>query len=463
MRKEQEEIATLKALVSDQSEQIFELTGQVSKLTQKIVDLEKELLRYKTPKKDSSNSSIPPSQDPFRIKQTSSLRAKSGKPQGGQIGHQGSTLEMSSSPDVTVKHEPEYCNRCGRILSDIPGELSGKRQVIDIPPILPVITEHQIYRKHCTCGHCTESTYPVEVHSPICYGENVISLTGYLHARQYLPFDRMSEMFRDVFGLSVSSGTLVNLVSRLSARCTPVYEYIRKKLTKSEVVGADETGVCVNGKNQWAWTFQNDKLTYIHIDSSRGRKVIDSIFASGLPRSIMVHDCWKPYFPTDCQTHQICTAHLLRELKYLDKLYNDSWTDDFMDLISVALELKRELRESDYLQPIVQRNILETRLDELLLKPVDSKHKKLLAFKDRMIKYRKYLFTFLYYYNVPPDNNGSERAVRTFKVKQKISGLFRSDKGAQDFAVIRSIIDTAIKNSQNVWAALFLAPKARAE
>ena len=115
------------------------------------------------------------------------------------------------------------------------------------------------------------------------------------------------------------------------------------------------------------------------------------------------------------------------------------------------------------MQPIVQRNILEIRLDELLLKPVDSKNKKLLAFKDRMIKYRKYLFTFLYYYNVPPDNNGSERAVRTFKVKQKISGLFRSDKGAQDFAVIRSIIDTAIKNSQNVWAVLFLAPKARAE
>jgi transposase len=177
----------------------------------------------------------------------------------------------------------------------------------------------------------------------------------------------------------------------------------------------------------------------------------------------MVHDCWKPYFSTDCQTRQICIARLLRELKYLDKLYNNSWTGDFKDLISVALELKRELRETDYLQPVEQRNRLETRLDELLLKPVDIKHKKLLVFKNRMIKFREYLFTFLYHYNVPPDNNGSERAVGTFKVKQKISGLFRSEKGAQDFAVIRSIIDTAIKNSQNVWAALFLAPKARAE
>jgi transposase len=338
---------------------------------------------------------------------------------------------MSSRPDVTIKHEPEYCNHCGKLLSDIPGELLGKRQVIDIPPILPVITEHQIYRKHCTCRHCTESTYPVEVHSPVCYGENVISLTGYLHARQYLPYDRMSEMFRDVFGLSVSSGTLVNLVSRLSERCTPVYEYIREKLRKSEVVGADETGVCVNGKNQWAWTFQNDKLTYIYIDPSRGRKVIDSVFASGLPQSIMVHDCWKPYFSTDCQTHQICTAHLLRELKYLDKLYNESWTSDFKDLISAALELKRELRETDYLQPVVQRNILETRLDELLLKPVDSKHKKLLAFKDRMIKYRKYLLLFLYHYTFLTITMPRKELSELSKLNEKYPVYSVSEKGAR--------------------------------
>lgn len=177
-----------------------------------------------------------------------------------------------------------------------------------------------------------------------------------------------------------------------------------------------------------------------------------------------MHDCWKPYFITACQSHQICTDHLLRDLNYLDKLYNDTWTKDFKELILDALKLKKELSTSDYLQPIERRKLLEIRLDNLLLaNAIDKKHEKLITFKNRIVNYREYLFQFLYHYQVPADNNGSERAIRTFKVKLKISGLFRSVQGAKDFAVIRSIIDTTIKNSQNVCEALWLIPKVRAE
>jgi hypothetical protein len=117
-----------------------------------------------------------------------------------------------------------------------------------------------------------------------------------------------------------------------------IYEKIREKLTKSEVVGADETGACINGKNHWAWTFQNHRLTYIYINSSRGKQAIDTAFASGFNKTIPVHDCWKPYFITSCQSHQICIAHLLRDLNYLDILYNDRWTKDFKELILDALK-----------------------------------------------------------------------------------------------------------------------------
>jgi transposase len=119
-----------------------------------------------------------------------------------------------------------------------------------------------------------------------------------------------------------------------------------------------------------------------------------------------------------------------------------------------ALQLKRELLPVDYLQPVEKREQLEIRLDELLQQTLNPKDEKLVTFQNRLTEYRQHLFRFLYSYDVPPNNNASERAVRTFKVKQKVSGLFRSTNGALAFAVIRSVIDTAIKNSQNVWTAL---------
>jgi inorganic triphosphatase YgiF len=184
------------------------------------------------------------------------------------------------------------------------------------------------------------------------------------------------------------------------------------------------------------------------------KKVMDRIFSDGFPKSTLVHDCWKPNFKTVCESHQICIAHLLRKLKYLNQLYENEWTKDFTELLNEALQLKRELLPEDYLQPVEKRKQLEQRFDELLQQPLDPKHKKLITFQNRLTEYRQHLFRFLYSYNVPPDNNASERAVRTFKVKQKVSGLFRSTNGATAFAIIRSVIDTAIKNSQNVWVAL---------
>ena len=89
---------------------------------------------------------------------------------------------------------------------------------------------------------------------------------------------------------------------------------------------------------------------------------------------------------------------------------------------------------------------------------MNSQHKKLIVFKERIQKYRSYLFPFLYHSKVPPDNNASERAIRTYKVKQKVSGLFRTEQGAMAFAIIRSVIDTTIKNGKNVWEELALIP-----
>ncbi|MDR1225043.1 MAG: IS66 family transposase [Tannerella sp.] len=300
-----------------------------------------------------------------------------------------------------------------------------------------------LYRKQCSCGHVTQGDYPAEAHSSICYGSGIQALTAYFHARQYIPYERMEELYRDLFGLSISSGILVSLTGKFSEKASGVYAAIHDRIHHSPVVGADETGTCIKGKNAWSWVFQTPEATFIHTDSSRGKTVIESLFPDGFPRTTLVHDCWKPYFGVRTGGHQICTAHLLRELKYPDKLYpQQEWTGNFTALLHRALELKKTLLPSHYLQPVEERRAMEGQLERLLVRDIDSKYEKLTVLRERMVRYRKYLFPFLYDWKIPPDNNASERAVRTFKVKLKVSGLFRSTDGANAFAVIRSVILT---------------------
>jgi len=442
--------------LTQEQARISELESQLRLLLEKVSQLEKELSYYRN-KKDSSNSSLPPSQDPFRARRTESLRQPSGRKPGGQFGHKGSFLEMSSEPTEVIVHQPHYCTICGKDLSEEQSAFLGKRQVIDLPIITPHVIEHQIYGKRCNCGHVTQGHYPGEAHSPVCYGSNIQALTAYFHARQYIPFERLAELYSDIFKLPISSGSLVNMVQSFANKASGIYETIRQRVAQSAVVGADETGTCIKGKNAWTWVFQTPQATYIHSDKSRAKSVIDQLFPQGFAQTTLVHDCWKPYFKVQAKGHQICTAHLLRELKYLNKLYpQQQWTEDFTSLLHRALDLKKTLRAVDYLQPIQERITLEQQLDSLLNQNINLEYEKLITFKERIIRYRNHLFSFLYQFEVPPDNNASERAVRTFKVKQKVSGLFRSQEGAKAFAVIRSVIDTTIKNAKNIWEAIAL-------
>jgi len=457
LTRNQKRIIELESLLTSQSQQIASQSQQINDLLGRISQLESELSRYRT-KKNSSNSSIPPSHDPYRQKRTESLRTQSGLKPGGQPGHQGSCLEKSLEPTETVIHAPGYCTHCGQDLSSIPSEFIGSRQVIDTPPVNPTVTEHQIYGKRCPCGHLIESEYPVEAHSPVCYGPNIQALTAYFHARQYIPFERMRELYEDIFGLTISSGSLVNMVQTFANKAKGIYETIRERISQSEVVGADETGTCIGGKNGWTWGFQTPQATYLYSIKSRAKSVIDKLFPDGFPKTVLVHDCWSSYFSVNVKGHQICIAHILRELKYLGKLYTQQWTACFIVLLLRALELKKNFIAEDYMNPVKERTELEEQVDKLLKQDIDPEHKKLVVFRDRIVRYRNHLFQFLYQSDVPPDNNASERAIRTYKVKQKVSGLFRSEDGAEAFAIIRSVVDTTIKNTKKVWEALAIIP-----
>lgn len=438
----------------DIEELAFFLVKRVKKLEAENQLLRDRLSKYEHPK-NSNNSSVPPSKDENRP-QRKSLREKSGLKPGGQKGRKGNTLKMVETPDEIQGHKPGYCTCCGNSLENIPAEFEGKRQVYDIPPITIKVTEHRIYTKRCHCGHVNKAAYPQEANAPVSYGNNIESLIGYFHTRQYIPFKRMKEIFSDIFHAPVSEGGIHYILDKLVAKAQPAYDMIKQRLQKNTryATGSDETGVKVNGNKHWAWTWQNQEATFITITDNRGQKSIDQTFKDGFENSALVHDCWASHFNTNAITHQICIAHLLRDLNYLTELYNHKWSKAVKLLFQLALDLEKQMDISDYYVHNPGRLQLEKRLDFLINYHLPDKKTELITFQNRLKKYRDYIFTFLYRPEVPPDNNASERAIRNVKVKQKVSGQFRSTNGAFRFAVLRSITDTVIKNDLNVLNSL---------
>lgn len=439
--------------MTEEQKRIQELEKEVASLKGIINDLLDRINKLQN-RKNSNNSSVPPSKDENRPRKTKSLRKASGKKPGGQKGHEGSTLQTTPSPDIVVEHKPHRCIQCGVSLGTSQMELAGKRQVLDIPPIVPTYTEHRIYSARCNCGGVTHPEFPSGVNSPISYGTNTEALIAYLYSRQYLPSQRMQELLRDVYGLPIGEGSIFNILGRFVQKSEVVYEAIKTKIETSKVVGSDETGIYVNGEKHWGWTWQSGEATFIAISSNRGGQTISDTFENGLPEVILIHDCWKPHFKTGTTSHQLCTAHLLRELKYLEERFTHRWATNFKELLGDALELKKGLTRVQYFYPLKARDEIEKRLDLLLEDELPPGMKDVETFQNRMYRYKEYLFTFLYHPNVPPDNNASERAIRNIKVKQKISGQFKSLFGARCFAIIRSITDTCLKNNQNVLNAL---------
>jgi len=420
-------------------QEVVRLENKNSDLQNQVHQLTERLSKYETPK-NSSNSNKPPSSDFPKQQKTKSLREVSDKKPGGQPGHKGTTLKMTSSPDIITDHLANYCACCGDDLLDYHARLIGRRQVIDIPPINPVITEHRIYEKQCKCGYKNKTSFPPNVVSPVSYGPGVQSLVAYLSTRQYIPVERTTELLSSLFGRGVCY-----LLEKTKQKALPMYEHIRKFILDGRVTGGDETGVNINGKNQWAWVFQNIRATFIAINESRGCKAINEIMPEGFRDKVLVTDCWPAYFKEESIRHQLCTAHLLRELNYFGEKYPaNTWDDRISKLIRNALDMRKGNRLTLQKAEEIKRSF-----QILIQEPINKDFKDLITFQKRMVKYSEHVFMFLDAPEIPPDNNASERAIRNFKVKQKVSGFFKSKKGADIYAVLRSIIDTAIKNGQN--------------
>ncbi|MFR9592870.1 MAG: IS66 family transposase [Rikenellaceae bacterium] len=457
-------IAESREIISNREATIAKNDAIIASKEERIKELEVENARLKalakenvpTPTLTSKNSSVPPSKNPLSTPQTRSLRENSSKKSGGQAGHAGVTKEWCETPDsIEGVQAPTICPSCGKNIEDLPQFEGEHRQVVDIPAVVvPMVKEYVEMRRRCTCGKCVKGEFPKEVSGTVCFGRNIDATVAYLSTLQNVPFARLTHLMEVLFGVKMSQGSISNILKRMRKRAQLPYEMIRKSVEQSKVVGADESGAKIDGKNHWMWTFQTDMASYLAIDKSHAGAVVDSHFSDGFPDSTLVSDRLALYFNVVAKDHQICLAHLLRNTIYIDELTKGhKWAKEMLELLRGSIH-RRKVEGCSEEMAVEFRE----RLDELLDREVALRSKKLQdifdKFREGLSKHRDNIFTFLVREDVPSDNNASERSLRPVKTKLKVSGQFKSSEGAQQYATLQSIVQTAKKCNQDPLVAL---------
>lgn len=438
-------------------EELDSLTHE--ELLKYIKNLQDNLVQEKPPK-NSNNSSISPSREiappKKRNSKNQSLREKSNKSVGGQIGRVGVTLSQRDNPDeiIVLPYTLLQCKKCHSDISNVVATLKERRQVLDIElsSIVHKITEYQSSSKKClSCGYENHDNSTFTIAPNISYGATVIAMVSYLSVSQYMSNKRIVALMKSLFNITLSEGTITGLLTKASNLSQSTINKIKTLLYKAEVVGIDETGCKVNGTKHWHWTFQNEHNTLIVADKSRGTKVITDTFAEGFKNACVVHDNYSSYSSLHCVSEQLCLAHKMRDLNYAIECDDTKLMKDIKGLLKEAIKDDREPLTS--IQRVALKANYDKTLQHLLSMPYLEKSETHQQIKS-LTKAKEKIFTFLLHTNIPPDNNGSERAIRNVKVKQKVSGQFKSLEGAQNYANLRSIIDTSRKRDLNEFESL---------
>lgn len=452
---------SLLALIKHQGERIALLEAQNAELEARLLKLEAQLA------KNSTNSSKPPSSDGLKKPNPKSRREKGKRKSGGQPGHEGKTLEMVATPDNIVRHSVAVCAGCQADLSETQTVRVVKCQVFDIPPMRLQVTEHQAEVKVCgCCQHQTRAKFPAGVTAPVQYGANVLAHAAYLNSYHLIPLARVREWFADCVGQWVSEATIEKAVSQLANAVAPSLDVIYKGLTRSQTVHFDETGFRIEAGLAWLHTACTDYLSYYTVHLKRGDEAM--LDAGVLPNchGWAVHDGLKAYFSFETVRHALCNAHHLRELEFAHEQYDATWAKQMQKLF---LKMKKHDDEQTLTQKLIRD--LEAEYDTLIEKgfeafpiqtrPPDYKGRyaqhivtNLLI---RLRNHREAVLAFLHHPEVPFDNNLAERDLRMMKVKQKISGCFRTWHGAEIFATVRTYLVTARKQSVSMLHAAYLA------
>ena len=316
-------INSMSTIITELKEQIEKQSAIITELKERVKTLEDQQ------SKNSRNSSKPPSTDNF-IK-PKSQRRRSGRSPGGQKGHPGHTLKMVENPEHIVSYQVSICKGCGHSLKKVAASGYERRQVFELPPIKVETTEHRTEKKLCPyCGHLNKALFPEEVQQPVQYGPHLKAIAVYLSQYQLLPYERMSELFSDLFNHQLSQATLVNTNKRCYEILEPVQEKIKEEIIASPVVHFDETGLHIKGKREWLHVASTKTFTFYGAHAKRGSEATNEIGILPKFQGTAVHDFWKPYFKYLCQ-HALCNAHHLRDLTGILEQDKQDWPQNMID------------------------------------------------------------------------------------------------------------------------------------
>lgn len=410
--------------------------------------------------KNSGNSHKPPSSDNYKKKVKNNREASTKKP-GAQSGHKGTTLKMVDSADRIIEHKVQGHCDCGVNLESLETVGIQRRQEIELPVKLIEVIEHRIEIKQCRCGKVHQGT--CELKGSVQYGSKFKALMVYLNQYQFIPFERLQELSEAIFGVSVSDGLLASSNQKCYEQLEQTESAIKKALLQNAVIHNDETGLRCNDNTQWIHSTSTHRLTHYSLQSKRGNEGINAIGIMPDYKGISVHDRWASYDGYDC-THALCNAHLMRDLKFLHEEMGCGWALKMKKLLIQANNCKNK----DLLDPMTIEQI-ELQYCQIIRQGFEEEPKQKVRTKPRrgrvgkskslrlleVFKFRNHqVLLFMYHPQVPFDNNLAERDLRMIKLKQKISGCFRTKDGANVFCRIRSYISSARKQGYRILDAI---------
>ena len=455
-------------LPAEVEELIASLRAEISSLRAEVAELRRRLGL------DSSNSSKPPSSDGLKKKPrvARSLRSRSGKPSGGQKGHEGGTLRQVADPDAVVRHEACACGHCGSSLDPKAAIGIEKRQVFDLPERPLVVTEHQAAIYRCErCRGVTKAAFPEGVVSPAQYGERIKAAAIYLNVQQLIPEDRTAQALSDLFGAPlICPASVVAWVGKKADELSQVCQAIGQRVAEAGVRHLDETGYRIAGKLHWLHTTSSLTFTFYRAGERRGDIPTD------LQGGVVVHDHFLPYRGMDKVDHAFCNAHILRELQALIDIDNEPWAELMRDTLldaNAAVNAAREAGASalppETVAAFVERYWAAVRLGLAFHRQLPKLETKSSSrgrpkqrpghnLLERLKTFKTETLRFMTDFDVPFTNNLAEQDLRMMKVKMKISGCFRTLEGAQIFASLRSVVSTARKQGANILQILAASP-----
>jgi transposase len=465
-------VSLVEGLVAGFGEQLERVVARVTAVEAENAVLRAEIqtLRGRL-EKDSHNSSKPPSSDgpgtPKRVPK--SLRGKSGRRPGGQPGHAGHSLTLVEQPDAVVVHQPLACVGCGQDLGGAPVLGRERRQVIDVPPMRVQVVEHQAEARGClACGQETRASFPAGVEAAIQYGPGVATLAVYFHQEQLLPVERTGRVLGEVFGCPISGGTLERMVARCAAAVGGIVEAIKQAAIAAPVLHTDETGLSLSGATVWLHVASTDRLTYYATHRKRGREALDALGVLPAVRGRVVHDGLWSYWQYDQCSHALCNAHHLRELTFVEEELKQAWAGALKALL-LEIKAAADHARADGVPtlPTEAQQTWVTRYEALVaegqrLNPRSPPTGKVGRPKRspagnlalRLATHQAETLAFMTDLQVPFDNNQAERDLRMMKVRQKISGCFRSMLAVDRFCQIRSYVSTLRKQGLPILASL---------